>query len=93
MRDALGAVQSVLVLGGGSDIAAATCELLARDRCRTVVLAGRSPERMAANAERLRAAGATTVDVVDFDAAAPDTHATVIDGVFAAHAATAALLE
>jgi len=85
MRDALGAVQSVLVLGGGSDIAAATCELLARDRCRTVVLAGRSPERMAANAERLRAAGATTVDVVDFDAAAPDTHATVIDGVFAAH--------
>ena len=85
MRDALGAVQSVLVLGGGSDIAAATCELLARDRCRTVVLAGRSPERMAANAERLRAAGATTVDVVDFDAAAPDTHVAVIDGVFATH--------
>lgn len=85
MRDALGAVQSVLVLGGGSDIAAATCELLVRDRCRTVVLAGRSPERMAASAERLRAAGATTVDIVDFDAAAPDTHAAVIDGVFAAH--------
>jgi decaprenylphospho-beta-D-erythro-pentofuranosid-2-ulose 2-reductase len=85
MRDALGAVQSVLVLGGGSDIATATCELLVRDRCRTVVLAGRSPERMAPTAERLRAAGATTVDVVGFDAAAPDTHAAVIDRIFADH--------
>lgn len=85
MRDALGAVQSVLVLGGGSDIAAATCELLARERCRTVVLAGRSPDRMAANADRLRAAGATTVDLVDFDATDPASHAAVIDAVFGAH--------
>lgn len=57
MRDALGAVQSVLVLGGGSDIAAATCELLAQERCRTVILAGRSAERMTANAERIRSVG------------------------------------
>jgi decaprenylphospho-beta-D-erythro-pentofuranosid-2-ulose 2-reductase len=85
MRDALGAVQSVLVLGGGSDIAAATCELLVRDRCRTVVLAGRSPERIAPVAERLRSAGATTVDIVEFDAAAPETHAAVIGEVFDQH--------
>lgn len=85
MRDALGAVQSVLVLGGGSDIAAATCELLAQERCRTVILAGRSAERMTANAERIRSAGATTVELIDFDASAPETHAEVIDGVFSSH--------
>ena len=85
MRDALGAVQSVLVLGGGSDIAAATCELLAQERCRTVILAGRSAERMTANAERIRSAGATTVELIDFDASAPETHAEVIDGAFSSH--------
>lgn len=85
MRDALGAVQSALVLGGGSEIAAATCELLVRERCRTVVLAGRSPERMASTAERLRTAGATTVEMVDFDAPAPETHAEVIAATFEAH--------
>jgi decaprenylphospho-beta-D-erythro-pentofuranosid-2-ulose 2-reductase len=85
MRDALGAVQSVLVLGGGSEIAAATVERLARDRCRTVVLAGRDPERLAPVAERARAAGATTVEVVAFDASRPETHAAVVDQVFAEH--------
>jgi len=85
MRDALGAVQSVLVLGGGSDIAAATCELLVGERCRTVVLAGRSPEKLTPVADRLRSAGATDVDVVAFDAAAPDTHRRVVDEVFDQH--------
>lgn len=85
MRDALGAVQSVLVLGGGSDIAAATCELLAQERCRTVILAGRAPERMTAVADRLRAAGVTTVELVAFDAAAPETHEAVIGEVFDQH--------
>lgn len=85
MRDALGAVQSVLVLGGGSEIAIATVEELAKGRCRTAVLAGRHPEGMEAAAERLRAAGVSEVDVVAFDAADPASHQVVIDGVFAAH--------
>lgn len=85
MRDALGADQSILVLGGGSDIATATVEALARDRCRTVVLAGREPERLAPAAERARAAGATTVDTVRFDADDPAGHQAVIDDVFARH--------
>ena len=85
MRDALGAVQSALVLGGGSDIAAATCVELAKGRLRTVVLAGRDPERLEPVAERLRAAGVTRVDVTAFDADQPDTHAAVIDGVFDSH--------
>ena len=38
MRDALGAVQSVLVLGGNSEIAVATVRALIAGRCRTVVL-------------------------------------------------------
>ncbi len=85
MRDALGAVQSVLVLGGGSEIATATCELLIRERCRTVVLGGRSPEKLAPVADRLRSAGATTIDVVAFDAAAPEVHEATIDEVFDQH--------
>ena len=43
MRNALGGVQSVLVLGGGSEIAAATVRKLVADRCRSVVLAVREP--------------------------------------------------
>lgn len=85
MRDALGAVQSILVLGGGSDIGAATCELLIGERCRTVVLAGRAPERLVPVADRLRSAGATTVDVVTFDATQPETHQRVVDEVFDQH--------
>lgn len=85
MRDALGAVQSVLVLGGGSDIAAATCELLARERCRKVILAGRTGATMEPVADRLRSAGVTDVDLVSFDAADPPSHAGVIDSVFAAN--------
>src|SRR5439155_25234386 len=44
MRDALGSVQSVLVLGGASDIALATVRELVADRTRTVVLAARDPD-------------------------------------------------
>lgn len=86
MRDALGGVQSVLVLGGGSDIALATLERLVADRCRTVILAGREPERLEAVAERLRAGGATTVDLVAFDALDPASHEHVIDDIFDDHA-------
>ena len=85
MRDALGDLGSVLVLGGGSDIAAATVKELAKGRTRTVVLAGRHPEKLEVVADELRAAGATTVEVVAFDASAPETHEAVIDAVWADH--------
>lgn len=81
MRDATGGVQSVLVLGGTSDIAAATVDLLVADRCRRVVLAGRPSDRLDAAAERFRTKGAT-VEVAPFDAAATDTHEKVIGEVF-----------
>ena len=85
MRDALGGIESVLVLGGASDIAVATVKELAKERTRTVVLAGRDPAKLESTAEELRAAGVTTVEAVAFDAAATDTHEQVIDEVWAAH--------
>lgn len=82
MRDALGNVQSVLVLGGGSDIAHATVRRLVERRARTVVLAAHHPDHLDDTVADLRAAGATTVDVVPFDADDTDAHERLIDGVF-----------
>jgi decaprenylphospho-beta-D-erythro-pentofuranosid-2-ulose 2-reductase len=81
MKDALGTVQSVLVLGGGSDIALATCRRLA-PRAQTIVLAARKPETLDAAAAELRAAGARTVDVVGFDATDSASHDTFVANVF-----------
>ncbi len=82
MIDAMGAPQSLLVLGGGSDIALATARRLVGDRVRTVYLAGRRPERLAAAAEELRRLGATTVETLPFDADRVETHQEFVDGVF-----------
>jgi decaprenylphospho-beta-D-erythro-pentofuranosid-2-ulose 2-reductase len=68
MQDALGAVQSVLVLGGGSEIALATARALVARRARTVVLAARRPESLDGAVDELRALGATTCEAVKFDA-------------------------
>jgi decaprenylphospho-beta-D-erythro-pentofuranosid-2-ulose 2-reductase len=84
MRDAFGRVQSLLLLGGASDLGAATAERLVRDGCRTVVLAGRRPEAMAPVATRLRSAGAERVEVVTWDATDVDAHEAAVAGAFAA---------
>ena len=81
MRDALGGIESVLVLGGASDLALATIDELAKERTRTVVLAGRDPAKLEAAAERVRRAGATDVEVIAFDATAIDDHERVIADV------------
>lgn len=85
MRDALGSVQSVLVLGGGSDIARATVRALVADRTRTVVLAARDPARLDGEVDALRAAGAETVEAVAFDADDVASHAGVLGDVFERH--------
>ena len=46
MRDGLGSVQSVLVLGGASEIGLATTAALVHVGARTVILAARRPERL-----------------------------------------------
>lgn len=84
MRDAFGRVQSLLVLGGGSDLGAAIAERLVGDGCRTVVLAGRHPDAMAPVAARLAAGGATTVEAVPWDALDVDGHEAAVAGALAA---------
>ncbi|MCW2621260.1 MAG: hypothetical protein JWL64_862 [Frankiales bacterium] len=83
MRNAVGDVQTVLVLGGGSDIGLAIARSLVGAGARTVVLAGRNPASYAADADRLTAAGAHAVHCVAFDADDTDSHQAVIDGVVA----------
>ncbi|HCO02392.1 MAG TPA: decaprenylphospho-beta-D-erythro-pentofuranosid-2-ulose 2-reductase [Actinobacteria bacterium] len=82
MRTGVGSVQSVLVLGGGSDIALATARRLVAGGARTVVLAGRKPDRFQPAVEELRRRGASRVEAVGFDAADPSAHATFVDGAF-----------
>lgn len=84
MRNALGGVQSVLVLGGSSEIAAATLRKFVADRCRKVILAVRDPDSVAALCSELEGAGAT-VDIVAFDARETATHAEVIGDAFDRH--------
>jgi decaprenylphospho-beta-D-erythro-pentofuranosid-2-ulose 2-reductase len=84
MRDALGAVQSVLVLGGTSEIALATVRQLVAQRCRRVVLAGRDVAALEAGAESLRSAGATRVEAVAFDALDTSSHRKVLGDAFGA---------
>jgi len=82
MRDALGEVQSVLVLGGGSDIGKALVTKLAAGRCRTVILAGRPEDGMDVVADAARAAGATTVEEILWEATDVASHEKVIGDVF-----------
>ncbi len=77
MRNSLGAVQSLLVLGGSSDIGAAVAERLVAGGCRRVVLAGRHPEAMAPVADRLRGAGAA-VATTAWDATDIGSHADAV---------------
>ena len=78
MNDALGSPQSVLVLGGTSEIALATVKALPRNRLRRVVLASRpGPARDQAIAD-LTANGIHGVIGVDFEARDTTSHATLI---------------
>lgn len=83
MRDALGGVESVLVLGGGSEIALATVRRLIEGRTRTVILAGRDPEALTAPAKELERTGATTVETVAFDGLDFASHDGFVADVFA----------
>ncbi len=72
MIDAIGRPQSVLVLGGSSEIAQAIVDQLVPGRCRTVVLAGREGPRLTEAVDRAKAAGADVAESVAFDATDTD---------------------
>jgi len=82
MQDALGGVETVLVLGGGSEIAHATLRRLVSHRTRTVALAARRPDDLGAVVAELQELGAARVETVPFDATDTASHAAVVDQVF-----------
>lgn len=83
MKDALGSAQSLLILGGTSDIALATARRMAAGKTRRIVLAARPSERLDAAARELSALGAE-VETVAFDAAQVEEHEKSLGEVFAA---------
>ena len=82
MIDATGRPQSVLVLGGSSEIARAIVAGLVPGRCRTVILAGRPSDRLDAAADAARAAGADVVETVAFDTTDLAGNPAVVEEVF-----------
>ena len=82
MIDALGDPQSVLVLGGSSEIALATVLALPRNRLNRVVLAGRASAALDAAVIDLTKAGIKGVVATSFDATDTMTHGEVIDAIF-----------
>jgi len=83
VNDALGQPQSVLVLGGGSDIARALTRRLVAARARTVVVAGRPGSPTVAAAAVEAANGGASVRTVEFDATDPPSVAAAVDRAFA----------
>lgn len=81
MKDAFGAPQSLLLLGGTSEIGLATARRLIARRTRTVWLAGRPSPALTAAAESLRALGAE-VRTVPFDALDTESHAERLGKIF-----------
>jgi decaprenylphospho-beta-D-erythro-pentofuranosid-2-ulose 2-reductase len=75
-------VQSVLVLGAGSDIAHATLRALVARRARTIVLAARDPESLAPLVAELRDLGAERVETITFDAFDTEQSSALVDDVF-----------
>lgn len=84
MRDGLGRVQSVLVLGGASDIALATVRTLVADGTERVILACRDPARLGDVADAMRDLGASSVELLEFDAGEFDGHESFVARAFAA---------
>jgi decaprenylphospho-beta-D-erythro-pentofuranosid-2-ulose 2-reductase len=74
VKDALGTVQSVLVLGGASEIGVAIAAELAGPRHAAVVLAARRPDDLTVEVAALQAAGAGRVETLAFDADDTDSH-------------------
>jgi len=82
MIDAVGNPQSILLMGGTSEIGLAVVEAFAGDRPLRVVLAARPSSRIDAAQQRLAGLGCA-VETVEFDARAPDTHVDVVRKAFA----------
>jgi len=86
MNDALGLPQSILVLGGGSEIARATVRALLVERPATIILGGRrGSAALDQTAEEARQLGAPKVSTVAFDAMDPASVGGAVDEAFDSH--------
>ncbi len=83
MLNAVGQAQNILLLGGTSEIGLAIVdEFLSRGPARVMLAARADSPRIDAAAERVRAAGASEVEVIDFDATDFDSHPATVDAAF-----------
>ncbi|GAY09186.1 decaprenylphospho-beta-D-erythro-pentofuranosid-2-ulose 2-reductase [Pseudonocardia sp. N23] len=82
MIDAVGNPQSILLLGGTSEIGLAVVEAFASDRPMRVVLAARPSPRLDAARARLEGRGCA-VETVEFDAVDLTSHTDVVQKAFA----------
>src|SRR6201992_2584 len=82
--DAVGNPQTILLLGGTSEIGLAICERYLQNAHARIVLAAmpNDPGRDDAVAQ-MKAAGARSVQLIDFEATDPDSHPKMIDAAFA----------
>jgi decaprenylphospho-beta-D-erythro-pentofuranosid-2-ulose 2-reductase len=81
--DAVGNPQTILLLGGTSEIGLAICERYLQNAQARVVLAALPDDPGRDNAvAQMKAAGAKSVQLIDFDAVETDSHPQVIDAAF-----------
>jgi decaprenylphospho-beta-D-erythro-pentofuranosid-2-ulose 2-reductase len=82
--DAVGNPQTILLLGGTSEIGLAICERYLKNAHARIVLAAmpNDPGRDDAVAQ-MKAAGARSVELIDFEATDTDSHPKMIDAAFA----------
>jgi decaprenylphospho-beta-D-erythro-pentofuranosid-2-ulose 2-reductase len=82
--DAVGNPQTILLLGGTSEIGLAICERYLQNAHARIILAAMpdDPGRDDAVAQ-MKAAGARSVQLIDFEATDPDSHPKMIDEAFA----------
>lgn len=83
MINAVGAAQSILVLGGTSEIGLAiTAEFLKKGPAKVILASLPSDPLRAAAEEQMQQAGASEVTTIDFDATDFDSHPAVVDKAF-----------
>ena len=82
--DAVGNPQTVLLLGGTSEIGLAICERYLKNAHARILLAAMPDDRgRDAAVAQMKAAGARSVELIDFEATDTDSHPKMIDAAFA----------
>ena len=89
MLNAVGQAQSILLLGGTSEIGLAiVTEFLSKGPAKVVLAARKNSPRLDSSVALVKAAGASEVEVIDFDATDFANHPKVIDKAFAGATST-----